>query len=84
MKLEVFSVYDEKAKAFISPFILPTTDVAKRTFADCSNDVGHAFFRNPSDYTLYHVGSFDSLSGEIEPCRAVLGTAVEFKKESES
>lgn len=66
MKLSCFSVWDEKAKAFLPPFFLPVTGVAVRSFADCCNDRMHAFGRNPHDYTLFIVGEFDDHSGTLE------------------
>lgn len=66
MKIQAFSVWDEKAKAFLPPFFLPETGMAVRAFSDCVNDKAHAFGRNPLDYTLFCLGSFDDHSGVLE------------------
>lgn len=82
MKLCVFAIYDEKAKAFLPPFFLPNPAMALRTFADCVNDPvspnQHAFARHPSDYTLFGFGFFDQDSGkfELSPQRETLANGV--------
>lgn len=65
MKLKCFSVYDDKAHAYITPFFLPETDLALRTFSDCVNDPNHQWGKHPEDYTLFGLGSFDVLSGKL-------------------
>lgn len=63
--LAAFSVYDSKANAFLPPFFFPTKAMATRVFADCCNDKEHQFGRHPADYTLFHLGHFDTDSGEL-------------------
>jgi len=67
MKLRIFSVYDDKAKAFLPPFFLPEQGMAARTFSDCCNSDQHQFGANPADYTLFELGDFNQESGHIEP-----------------
>lgn len=67
MKLEMFSVFDSKAAAFLPPFVLPNRAMAERSFADCVNDSSHAFSRNLGDYALYSVGSFDDRTAVLSP-----------------
>lgn len=61
----VYSVYDDKAKAYLPPFFLPTEGMAKRTFADAVNDHNHQFGRHPEDYTLFYLGKFDDSNAEF-------------------
>lgn len=65
MKLEVFSVYDSKAQAYLPPFFLPKPAMAIRIFTECVNSPEHQFGKHPADYTLFHVGSFDDTDGDI-------------------
>lgn len=65
MIFKIFSVFDEKAAAYLPPFYLPTTPMAVRSFADCVNDPGHAFGKHPQDFTLFELGSFDDSSAEF-------------------
>lgn len=63
----IFSIYDEKAKAYLPPFTLPASAMAVRTFTDCINSRDHAFSRHPGDYTLYELGVYDDNTAEITP-----------------
>lgn len=64
---EVFSVYDKKAKAFITPFFLPTVGMAVRAFTDAVNQEGHAWNKHPEDYQLFKIGQFDDSNGVVTP-----------------
>jgi len=82
MKLDVFSVYDVKAQAYLPPFFMSNNQVAIRAITDCVNDPSHLFYKNPQDYTLFFLGVFDDNTGLIEPHIApiTLGNGVEFVK----
>lgn len=67
MKLNMFSIFDVKAQAYITPFFFQTEGQARRTFGDCVNDSNHAFFLHPADYVLFHIGEFDNDQGVITP-----------------
>lgn len=81
MKLEIFTVYDSKAKAYLPPFFLPMVGQATRVFQNAANDPTHSFGANPGDYTLFHIGVFDDDNGTITNMKAAqnLGIAQEFK-----
>jgi hypothetical protein len=66
MILKIFSIYDEKAGAFLPPFFLPTVGMATRTFKDCCNSLDHAFGLNPADYTLFELGDFSDKTAHIQ------------------
>lgn len=66
MKHEIFTVYDQKAKAYLPPFILPEIGMAVRVFKDCVNSDKHQFSKHPEDYTLFNLGQFDDSNGLIE------------------
>ena len=63
MKHIVFSIHDIKAEAYLPPFVCPTEGIATRTFADCVADPTHQFSKNPDDYTLFKLGTFDDETG---------------------
>lgn len=63
MNFKMFAIFDEKAKAFLPPFVLPETGQAVRAFADCVNDPNHQFGKHPHDYTLFHVAVWASENG---------------------
>lgn len=78
MKYHMFSVYDEKARAYLPPFILPEIGMATRTFGDCINSEDHQFGKHPSDYTLFKIADFDDETGEPTPDKSSIGNGVEF------
>lgn len=67
MNLLAFCVYDQKAKAHIVPFFLPTEPMAVRTFTDCVNSSSHQWGKHPEDYTLMMIGQFDADKGILLP-----------------
>lgn len=81
MKQQIFTIFDQKAKAYLPPFFLPAAAMAIRTFSDCVNSPDHMFGKHPADYTLIELGSFCDSSAAItvHEIPQVLGTGVEFK-----
>lgn len=67
MELNIYSVYDVKANAYLPPFYLPTEGMAIRTFTDCVNSKDHQFGAHPEDYTLMYFGIFNDKQGSFEP-----------------
>lgn len=65
MVLNVYSVYDLKAKAFLSPFFLPQDAMAVRALIDAVSDPTHQFAKHPEDYQLFKLGSFDDALGVL-------------------
>lgn len=78
---KIFTVYDQKAEAYLPPFFLPQTGMAVRTFSDCVNNPEHQFGAHPSDYTLSEIGTWDESDGSISVYKMAksLGTGVEYK-----
>lgn len=60
----IFSIHDSKAGAYLTPFYLPTIDMASRAFGDCVNSDSHAFGKHPADYTLIQTGQWDDNSNK--------------------
>ncbi len=83
MILKMFTVYDAKTEAYLSPFFMRSKGEAMRSFEEAANDVNHAFFKHASDYTLFEIGQFDDNNCTIETHSAVipLGLALEFKRQ---
>ncbi len=80
MEHKVFTIYDQKAQAFLPPFFLPTAAMAVRTFTNCANSDTHQFGLNPQDYTLSEIGTFDDNTALLltHDTPIVLGSAYEF------
>lgn len=68
--MKLFTVLDNKANVFNTPFPAPTDVHAVRTFQMQINhaDAGNMLNFAPSDFDLYHIGDFNDKTGEIEPC----------------
>lgn len=65
--MNVFTVLDVKADAFMTPFFSATEATAIRSFQAASNEEGHAFHRNAEDFTLWRIGTWDENEGLFVP-----------------
>ncbi len=66
IETEIFTVYDVVGESFSKPFFGTNAASAIRGFSDVCKDPEHHFAIHPSDYALYHIGSFDATTGKIE------------------
>ncbi len=80
MKHRAFCIFDVKANAYLSPFVLPETAMAVRVFSDMVNTDDHAFGKHPGDYTLFEFGVFDDSNCKFEsyPSALSVGNGLEF------
>lgn len=81
--MKLFSIHDAKAEFHQNPFFARTKEEAKRLFAQAVNDTApnNQFNQSPADFTLFEVGNFDEVSGELTPLpKTSLGNGLEFKK----
>lgn len=78
--MKIFTVYDSKAEAYLTPFFVPTTALAIRSFQSAANTADHDFNRYSADYTLFEIGSYDDHLGVVTPLDAHvnLGTALTY------
>jgi len=83
---KMFAVFDRKAKAFHPPFVLPNSDMAARTFADCINDPKHNYGVHPEDYTLYLIASWSQETGRVDGSGEleIVGNGVQYIRNSDS
>lgn len=79
MIVNIFTVHDSKAHAYLPPFYFLHDGQAVRTFQDCINSEKHQFHHHPADYTLYRIGTFDDEGASIDNIAPFsLGNGVEF------
>lgn len=80
--MQIFTVYDSKAEAYLPPFYAPTVAAGLRSFMTVARDNTHDFHINASDYTLFHIGEFDSNEGTFTSLEAKvsLGSANQFSE----
>lgn len=67
MIFKVFAIYDDKAKAYMQPFLLPENGQAKRAFFDAVNEPTSPIGRHAADYTLFRIGSYNDADGVLTP-----------------
>lgn len=67
MVLNAYTIYDEKALQYHSPWFAATDGSATRMLADLVNDLGTAIGRHPRDYALYRCGTWDDNKGSFSP-----------------
>lgn len=71
MKYPVMSIRD-KYTTFMQPNIDQSIEAAKRGFAYAINNQPGIMQFAPSDYDLYQIGEFDSVTGRIEPVEPIV------------
>ena len=84
MLLNVYVLFDSKVEAFMQPFFLHSKGEAIRAFSDLANDVKTQVGKYPADFTLFHLGTFDSVDAKFDLLATPmsLGLAIEFVKVS--
>lgn len=84
MTLGVYAVKDSKTGAFWRPFTHVNDATAHREFSNMVNDRNNDFMQqNYGDLTLYKLGEFDDLSGELCSNVSFLCNACDVKKVGE-
>jgi len=83
--MEIFTVYDSKAEAYLQPFFLKTKALALREITDAANNPEHQFGKYPEDYVLFHLGQYDEDKGMFTQDEAPqsMGVVIEFKSQLE-
>lgn len=69
MDQPLFSVFDSKASQYLPPFASQNQSTAIRQFSTAVMREGHDFRVHAEDYTLWHVGTFDSEKAKISPAQ---------------
>lgn len=65
MLLKIFSIRDDKAGYFNTPFFQRTTGEAERSLQQLVSDKNTLPGKYPEDYSLYEIGSYDDQTGLI-------------------
>lgn len=80
MILQMFTVFDSKAGAYLPPFYNNSNGSAMRNFSDTVNEPGSLLYKHPEDFTLFHIGSFNDADGICTlVTHSSLGKAIDFK-----
>ncbi len=67
MPLDICTIYDSKAEAYMTPLFFQSKGQAVRSFSDAINDPTHNtdISKHPEDFTLFHLGHFNERNGTI-------------------
>ena len=63
--INVYSVFDEKVKAFGPIFEGKTDGAVIRSCTDTANDATLQFGKHPGDFVLYRIATFDDEKGQF-------------------
>lgn len=64
-EVNIYSIYDAKANAYMEPWFLPTEPMAIRAFTDVARDEATPIGTHPEDYHLVQVGTWNPKKGTI-------------------
>lgn len=79
MILRALAIHDKKAELFSMPIFVQAVGQGVRSFADTVNDGKSEYARHPEDYTLFDIGSYDDVKGQLVSIVPVsLGNGVTF------
>lgn len=88
--LKIYSIMDDKAQVFNTPFFAVNDMVATRSFCDLCNDTRSTVSQHLGDYHLYALGEFDDDKGLLKPydiptfvCHAMQCVAVAERSDSD-
>lgn len=71
--MKIFSIFDSKAAAYMTPFTLQSSAHAIRQISELMlSREASPFSDYPEDFTLMEIGSWDQLTGEIHPHSAFI------------
>lgn len=77
MKSNVYSIYDSAAKAFTTPFFLPTDGMAIRAFqGNVNSKEDNNISLHPDQFTLYKIGEWDDQRGHVEALDKIVSLGV--------
>lgn len=66
MRHEILVVFDNKAGYYWPPVVVRTIAQGVRSFANSANSLDSDVGKNPDDFSLFHIGSFDDHTGLVE------------------
>lgn len=65
MLVQIYSVYDQQAENYGSPFTAVNVNIAKRNIIDAARD--SVLGIHPQDFELWEVAQMDTITGEVIP-----------------
>ena len=83
MNLNIYTIFDSAANAYMQPFFLHNDGLAIRSFSDTINaKEPNNISEHPDQFTLFKIGTYDDTNGHLANDEPVsLGNAITFKTE---
>lgn len=80
MEVNVYTIFDSKARAFLQPWFAANHAVAFRNVERSCRSPNSPFLEFPEDFTLFCIGVFDDIAGVIscEGPGEALGNFIQF------
>jgi len=67
MRMKICCIHDSKAELYTQPLFFQALGQAVRSFSDACNDDKSDYAKHPEDYSLWHIGEYDDLTGTLHP-----------------
>lgn len=67
MLLKAFSIRDQKANVFNTPWFQKSHGEAERNFMELTRDEKSMVAKYPDDFDLYYIGEYDDQTGILLP-----------------
>lgn len=67
MEIQIYAVFDEKAKSFHQPFYQQTDGLVVRMMLETVKDPNSTISKYKEDFTIFHIGVFDDQKGMVVP-----------------
>jgi len=80
METKIFAIWDDAAKAYMQPFVRPTTGLAIRDFTNLVNDPQSVVSRHTASFTLFQLGTWDDSNGAFKNDNTVVLSALQVKE----
>lgn len=64
--MNIFTIFDSKAKAYMQPFFSKNKATALRELQSAVDNPEHGFHTHAEDYGLFHIGEYDENTGKID------------------
>jgi hypothetical protein len=77
---QIYTIYDSKAEAYMTPFFIQQDGQALRDFKDAALNQESTISKHPEDYTLFKLGTYDETTAKIEMLKTPvsMGVAIEY------
>lgn len=74
----LYSIYDAAAQSYGDPIIFASDAVAARSFQIESQNSDSVVAKFPTDFTVFCIGEFDTVSGNVSPVNKVICRGTDF------